>query len=156
MPGFRSLPFVAHVGIGVADLNAALQWYAKVFDFTVTSPSTTVKAGVSNVGRQARNVLGHRFLEVKIGIVSDTRGVGLEFFETIDPHHERKSDPVEYWRSGTFHIALHVDNIHEGAARVVAAGGRQTSEIWQNHAVGYGEMVYLEDPWGTVVELQSG
>ena len=40
-------------------------------------------------------------------------GVGFEIFQLIDPPHERKTQSLEYWKNGFFHICVTDPNVEE-------------------------------------------
>ncbi|RRD45870.1 VOC family protein [Tessaracoccus sp. OH4464_COT-324] len=53
------------------------------------------------------------------------------------------------------HVGFTAPDIHDAARRIVAAGGRARTEVLTvDPERGY-SIVYLEDPWGTVLELCS-
>jgi catechol 2,3-dioxygenase-like lactoylglutathione lyase family enzyme len=142
-----------HVGIGVADIAAAVAWYGEVFGFRLVRGPFEV---CSNVDEQARDVLGPSFRHMWMAHMATADGIGIELFQLIDPPHERREPALEYWRSGVFHIAFTTDDVAALANRVVDHGGRQRSAVWHNqlpHPTK--KMVYLEDPWGTIIELYS-
>ncbi|MCY4541844.1 MAG: hypothetical protein OXB95_05550 [Rhodobacteraceae bacterium] len=87
-------------------------------------------------------------------IMSD--GVRLEIFEMVNPPHEAREPPLEYWKSGTFHFCITALDIDKTLKRVVELGGNQTSICWQQYPSDPGKrMVYCADPWGTVIALHS-
>jgi hypothetical protein len=55
-----------------------------------------------------------------------------------------------------FHISVTTKDIEGAARRVVENGGRQRSRMWPNRPPHPAKrMVYLEDPWGTIIELYT-
>ncbi len=145
-----------HVGVGVADIEAAVAWYGKVFGLRLVRGPFEVRSDMEPGGEQARDVLGPHFRRMRMAHMTTADGVGIELFQLIDPPHERREPTLEYWKSGVFHIALTTDDIATTARRVVEHGGRQRSAIWHNQPPHPTKrMVYLEDPWGTIIELYS-
>lgn len=145
-----------HVGIGVADIVAAVAWYGEVFGLRLLRAPFEVRSDMEPGGEQARDVLGEHFRHMRMAHMATADGVGIELFQLIDPPHERREPALEYWKSGVFHVALTTDDIATTARRVVEHGGRQRSAVWHNQPPHPTKrMVYLEDPWGTIIELYS-
>jgi catechol 2,3-dioxygenase-like lactoylglutathione lyase family enzyme len=145
-----------HIGVGVADIDAAVDWYSTVFGFKILRPPFETAAAGGSSGEQAHDVLGPRFRRMRQAFLVSGDGIGIELFELVDPPHERREPSLEYWRSGVFHFCLTAPDIEEVTARVVAHGGVQRSRIWPErppHRTR--KMVYLEDPWGTIIELHT-
>ena len=84
--------------------------------------------------------------------------VGIELFEFVDPKYEGPGRPTrfgkDHWvRGGCFHIALTHPDPEALCAQLVAAGGEQ---IGVPAKLSRGIMaVYVQDPWGTVLEVRS-
>ena len=145
-----------HVGIGVADVDAAVGWYARVFGLELVRGPFEVRADLEPGGGQARDVLGPDFRRMRMAHMATGDGVGIELFQLIDPPHERREPALEFWKSGTFHLCLTTEDVEGVTRRVVENGGRQRSRIWPNRPPDpVRRMVYLEDPWGTIIELYS-
>ena len=145
-----------HVGIGVADVDAAVEWYARVFGLELVRAPFEVWADVEPGGEQARDVLGPSFRRMRMAHMATGDGVGIELFQLLDPPHERREQALEFWKSGTFHLCLTAEDVEGTARRVVENGGRQRSRVWPNRRPDPARrMVYLEDPWGTIIELYS-
>lgn len=143
---------INHIGVGVADLDAAIEWYGLVMGFRLISGPVEVRSN----NAQAVNVLGPDFKHMRQAHLVSANGVGLELFQLIDPPHERRPDVVEYWKSGPFHFCVTDPDVPAMVARIVAAGGTQLSEIW-NERDGDPEcrMCYCRDPFGCVIEVYS-
>lgn len=154
MPGLSSRHF-NHVGVGVPDVEAAIEWYRKVFGFRLVSGPNHVQR-TSASGEQARDVLGSSFGEMWQAHMVTADGIGIEFFQLIDPPHERRKDEIEFWRNGIFHFCITDPEIEDAVRRITEAGGKQLSRIWlerppsPNH-----KMVYCADPFGTVIEIYT-
>ena len=82
-------------------------------------------------------------------------GFGVELFEFVDPINEKPDDNFEYWKTGLFHIALTVKNIEEICSKIASSGGKQRSKIWKPWKNKEYKICYCEDPWGTVLEINS-
>lgn len=144
-----------HVGVGVADLDAAIAWYRDVMGFTLVSGPFDVRRDGPN-GAQVADVLGSRFRHMRQAHMASANGVGFELFQLLDPRHERRPDEVEYWRSGFFHICVTDPDIEGLAARIAATGGAQLSQIWHERPpADEFRMCYCRDPFGNVIEIYT-
>lgn len=144
-----------HIGIGVSDIEAAVEWYRSILGFRLVSGPFEVRSDGPH-GTQAVDVLGLDFRHMRQAHMTSANGIGLELFELIDPPHEHRPDVVEYWKSGPFHFCVTHPDVAGLVARIVEAGGRQLSKVW-NERGGGGEylMCYCRDPFGCVVEIYS-
>lgn len=145
-----------HVGVGVADVDAAIDWYRQVFGFKLVREPFEVRHDESPEGEQAVDILGATFRHMRMAHMATGDGVGIELFQLIDPPHERRDPTLQYWRSGVFHFCVTVDDIEAATARLIEHGGRQRSKIWLNAPPDpRRKTVYCEDPWGTIIELYT-
>jgi Glyoxalase/Bleomycin resistance protein/Dioxygenase superfamily len=94
---------INHIGVGVADIRRAVQWYQEVLGFTLLMEPTEVRA---EPGTNARDVLGETFNAMLQAHMVSVNGIGLELFQLLDPPHERREPSLEYWKSGFFHICV--------------------------------------------------
>ena len=86
-------------------------------------------------------------------------GVALEIFEFVDPPYKGPKqrldwNPDTYTQGGFFHICLTVADVEDIASKVVEEGGKQVGEPLDLGPAG-DKSVYLQDPWGNVVEVMS-
>jgi catechol 2,3-dioxygenase-like lactoylglutathione lyase family enzyme len=146
---------VNHVAISVADIDAAIRWYQDVLGFRLFAGPVELSIDDDPRG-QLRDVLGPAFRKVRVAHLATGNGVGFEIFQSIDPPHRRSETPVEFWRSGVFHLCMTDPDIEGLTARIVATGGRQLSKIWTDRppSLDY-RMVYCLDPFGTVIEVYT-
>lgn len=144
-----------HIAIGVSDIDAAIKWYEEVLGYRVfTGPVELTLEGER--AAQLSDVLGPRFRRLRIAHLSTGGGVGLELFESIDPPHERRTEDVEFWKSGTFHFCVTDPDIEGLVERIRASGGRQLSRIWDDRPpLGKFRMAYCQDPFGTLIEIHT-
>ena len=144
-----------HVGVSVPDIDAAIAWYSKLFGFTVIGEPAVVIPDGSHFGNLASNICGERYGGMKIAHMVTGDGSGFELFEFLGPKPERRSDTMEYWKNGFFHIGITDVDVPGKVAEIVANGGVKRSEIWELFP-GEGIFVcYCEDPFGNVVEIMS-
>ena len=135
---------VTHVGIAVADLDRAVEWYSDVLGLEPLGPAGTVTAGEGYAGAVAADVLGcGTFRQAHL---ASANGVALELFEFVERQHR--------WR-GIFHVCVVPPSLEGAAARIAAAGGRRTSRIWHIFPNAPYRTCYCEDPFGNTIELYS-
>jgi catechol 2,3-dioxygenase-like lactoylglutathione lyase family enzyme len=147
---------VNHVGVGVADIERAIDWYRDVLGFTLLQGPLQVRADPGYRANEVRDVLGQDFNEMLQAHMVSVNGVGIELFQLIDPPHQKREPSLEYWKSGWFHICVTDPNIEELAARIAASGGRLRSKIWRiNGSTEEYRMCYCEDPFGNIVEIYT-
>ena len=140
-------PAVAHVGLAVTDLDAAVRWYGDVLGLEPIGPAVEVRAGEGHGGTVAADVFGRRFGRFRQAHLATANGVALELFEFVEP-------PA--WTKGLFHICLTSRAIEELAESVAASGGRmRTSRVWEIFPGEPYRTCYCEDPFGNVIELYS-
>ena len=143
-----------HIGIAVPDIAAAIDWYSDVLGYRVFAGPVLLDLAADSRG-QLKDVLGPRFRKLKIAHLSTGSGIGIELFEPIDPPFEGPTENVEFWRGGPFHICVTDPDIETLIARVVAKGGRQLSQIWDDRPPHNMRMVYCQDPFGTLIEIHT-
>ena len=146
-----------HIGVGVSDLDQAINWYREVFGFTLLREPFEVSAGDGSYsGRQAANVLGSQFRHMRMAHLSSANGVGIELFQLLDPPHERRTPSLEFWKNGFFHICVTDRDVETAVARIVENGGKQLSGIWAVEPQSKGHKIcYCEDIFGNIIEIYS-
>ena len=145
-----------HVGIGVGDIHRAVAFYRDAFGCRLLGDVFCVTSDGPG-GEEAVDVLSSRpFRSMKMANLATIDGFGFELFQLLDPPHEPRDPPLEYWKSGTFHFCLTAPNIDATLQRILDLGGRQISRSWQRDPNDASKrMVYCTDPWGTVIELYT-
>lgn len=151
-PALRAL---AHVGMTVANLDAAVAWYRDVLGFDVIAGPLTLRSDDGHAGRVAADVFGADFGALRQAHLAGAGGTGLEIFEFVQPATESHR-AFEYWRTGFTHICV-VDTDPEAlVAQIQRTGGRLRSErVWEIFPGEPFRMAYCEDPFGNVVEVYS-
>jgi catechol 2,3-dioxygenase-like lactoylglutathione lyase family enzyme len=144
-----------HVAVSVPDIDAAMAWYEKVFGFTVLAAPAEVLPDGTHFGNLAGDICGERFGGMKIAHMVTGDGIGFELFQFLGPVPERRSDTMEYWKNGFFHIAITDPDVEAKVAEIVAAGGLQRSRIWTLIPEEDIKVCYCEDPYGNVIEIIS-
>ena len=135
-----------------------MKWYQELLGFEVLSP-------VRHFNRRDHpDVFTSIFIsypetmrELKFAIMTSGNGVGIELFQFVDPAPRPRDESFEYARTGVFHICVTDPDPEALLERVVGAGGKQIGG-WMDYSryglVGH-KGVYLQDPWGNVVEVMS-
>lgn len=141
---------INHIGITVADIEGAVEFYTRAFDLTVLV--APFDASTETEGAERRfDVFGDQWKHMKLAHLANAEGVGFEIFEFVEPPVQVREEGFDYWNSGISHIALTVDDLEGTIARITELGGRARSGI---HDLPSGTRVcYCADPWGTAIEL---
>ena len=145
-----------HVGIGVGDIDHAMAFYRDAFGCQVLGDVFDVTSEGPD-GEEAMDMLGSRpFRLMKMANLATIDGIGFELFQLIDPPHEPRDPPLEYWKSGTFHFCMTAPDFDATLQRILELGGQQISQSRQRDPQDASKrMVYCTDPWGTVIELYT-
>jgi catechol 2,3-dioxygenase-like lactoylglutathione lyase family enzyme len=144
-----------HIGIGVSDIDAAIEWYSSILGYRVFTGPIELTLEADGHGQLA-DVLGPSFRRLKIAHLSSGAGCGIELFESIDPPHQRRTEEIEFHKSGTFHLCVTDPDIEALVDKIAATGGRQLSKIWDDRPPhGKFRMAYCQDPWGTLIEVHT-
>ena len=144
-----------HVGVSVPDIDAAIDWYGRIFGFTVIAEPVEVLPDGSHFGDLASDICGDGFGGMKIAHMVTGDGTGFELFEFIEPKPERREDTMEYWKNGFFHIAITHPDVEAKVAEIVANGGLKRSKVWELFPGEEFKVCYCEDPFGNVLEIIS-
>ncbi len=70
------------VSISVPDINDAINWYKKIFGFTLIRGPETIVADDSIRGLVFKDIFGLDFKEVKVAWLSSGNQVGFEYFNS--------------------------------------------------------------------------
>ena len=147
---------IAHVGVTVPDLDAAIAWYGDVLGFVPSSPPADIRVDDGgHFGTLVGRVFGPRCKHMRAVMLDVGEGAALELFQFVDPPYEQPDDDFAWWRGGIFHFCVIEPDVAGLAERIVAAGGRQLSPV---QAMNEGEpdrFAYCQDPWGIVIEVCS-
>ena len=142
-------PVIDHVGLTVTDLDAAIAWYAELFDLEVVRGPDVIGGSEERV----RDIFGPDVDDFRIAYLGRGDGALLQLFEFVRPRSERRTESFEYWRTGVFHIGFACEDVQAIAGRIEARGGRRRSSV---HGTRPGPVYcYCEDPDGNVIELIS-
>lgn len=144
-----------HVGVSVPDIDAAIDWYSRIFGFVLIAEPAEVRPDGSHFGNLSSNICGGRYGGMKIAHMVTGDGVGFELFEFLEPRPERRDDTMEYWKNGFFHIAITYPDVEAKVAEIVENGGLKRSDVWELIPGQDIRVCYCEDPYGNVIEIIS-
>ena len=144
-----------HVGVSVPDIDAAIDWYQRVFGFVLIAEPVEVRNDGTHFGNLVADICGPEFEAEKIAHMVTGDGTGFELFEFLGPRHERREDTMEYWKNGFFHIGITDVDVHGKVEEIVSNGGIKRSDIWELFPDEGIFVCYCEDPFGNVVEVIS-
>jgi catechol 2,3-dioxygenase-like lactoylglutathione lyase family enzyme len=146
---------VAHLGISVPDIEAAVDWYCKVFGFELMLPIGEVDASAPGpISELCADIFGEGFGGMKLAHLASANNCAVELFQFLDPPYEKDQD-FAYWRGGIFHFAVVASDVERVAHLIEEHGGRRRSmiaPIFEGKPV---KACYCQDPWGTVIEVIS-
>lgn len=147
---------MSHVGVLVSDLPQAVEFYTKALGFEIVMDNTAViEEDKTAIGRMCIAVFGKGFKGFKIAHLVTEDGVGLELFEMKD---RKERHIVDFSKIGIFHFCLQTDDFQGTIDKVKKYGGKARMDIMRYHPEDDSKpykMVYLEDPFGNLIELYS-
>ncbi|MCM3569879.1 VOC family protein [Neobacillus mesonae] len=151
---------LAHIGIGVTNLDKAIEWYQKVLGFNLLyGPIDTLTDDNSLQGNIAADLVGKEIKKFRIAHMSTSNQIGIELFEFVEPRSYRH-EGIEHYKTGQigyFHICVIDPDIEGLVARIKENNGRQRSGIWEmfpESGGGY-KTTYCEDPDGNIIEIYT-
>jgi catechol 2,3-dioxygenase-like lactoylglutathione lyase family enzyme len=148
-------PSVAHVGVSVPDVAAAVVFYTGALDMEVLVPPTTVPRATGHVGRFLEAFFPG-FRGMRAARVITREGVAMELFEwATGDAPGSPTPPAHHAGPGYFHVAFVDPDVEGRVQRIVAAGGRRRTDTWQVWPDLPFRACYCEDPFGNIVEVIS-
>ena len=141
-----------HTNIIARDWQALAQFYQVVFGCLAVPPKRELSGDWLDKGtgvKDARFAGAHLRLP---GHGSD--GPTLEIYQYSQ---SEPKPPAAANREGIMHLAFEVDDVAEATNEVLRNGGNKLGEITSSEVEGVGLLtfVYLTDPEGNIIELQS-
>lgn len=141
-----------HTNIAARDWKNLSQFYINVFDCRIKPPERRLSGewldrgtGLSNAQLEGVHLLlpGH-----------GESGPTLEIFSYSDT---RENKPIMANHTGFTHIAFEVGDVTRTFDKALKNGAGQLGEITEKEIPGVGwlKFVYLRDPEGNIVEIQS-
>ena len=145
----------SHIGLSVPNIYEAMDFYSSVMGWYITMPVTTTKEEHRTpMSCMYQELFGPGYKEFKIAHLSTGDRIGIELFEFPDNDGCRKSFMPH--KTGVFHYCVQDSDVEGLVQRILKAGGKQRSAIiyYYPEKSPY-RMVYMEDPFGNVVEIYS-
>ncbi len=141
-----------HTNIIARDWRALAHFYQDVLGCTLAGPERDLRGewlakgtGVANAHLRGAHLLlpGH-----------GEEGPTLEIYQYA-PNEGRAATAAN--REGLMHLAFEVEDVEAATAEVLARGGSRVGDITSSEVEGAGivTFVYLADPEGNIIELQS-
>ncbi len=147
-------PFTApHVGLTVPDVEAAIDWYTGTLDLRLLVGPLDVPEDGSPLGLVAEQIYGAGFGGFRFAHLATPDDIGVELFQFA--RRPERAAHFDYWEPGFNHLGLTAPDMEGAVERILQAGGRaRTAVLTIDADQGY-RLAYLEDPWGSVIELCS-
>jgi catechol 2,3-dioxygenase-like lactoylglutathione lyase family enzyme len=155
MDPIRSSTSINHIAISVPDLEKGLKWYQEVMGFTIVRGPIELTSDDIHVGKALKNIFGPKFKKLRIVWMSSANNIGVEIFQFIQPKQLVEKKQIEYWTGGVIHIAVTERNIEDLLSKVIKAGGKQISKIWELDPKKHHKLVFCSDPFGNIIEIYS-
>lgn len=148
---------VAHIGITVPDIDAAIKWYEDVLGFRLIGGGEVDLHDGSHFAQLCTDVFGADTGQntLRLAHLSTANGAALELFEYVDPPTEIPENNFVYRRAGINHFCVIDPDVAGLARRIEETGGKQRSKVWSLFEGQPYELVYCQDPWGTIIEIYS-
>lgn len=157
----------SHIGIGVPDLEAAIEFYTKAFGwYLLVGPITYIEDRDKDrpIGQILNRALGEGWKRLDMARLAtgDRLGVELQQFgrESLltPPDRDARSNQshTDHSAIGVSHICVQDPDIAGLLERVVDLGGKQLMPIMEFFPPDKPfSLVYCEDPFGNVIEIDS-
>jgi catechol 2,3-dioxygenase-like lactoylglutathione lyase family enzyme len=141
-----------HTNMIARDWRALARFYQRVFGCVVVPPERHLSGAWLDKGTGVRNA---SFSGVHLRLP----GHGQDG-PTLEIYQYERNEPrpaIAANRQGIGHIAFEVDDVEEAMAEVLTHGGSKVGDITSSEVEGVGALafVYLADPEGNIIELQS-
>lgn len=149
---------IAHIGITIPDIEAAIAWYEDVLGFRAIGPIGEVDlTDGSHFAQLCTDVFGPNPDQktLRLAHISSANGTALELFEYVDPPTEIPENNFVYRQAGINHFCVIDPDVTGLARRIEETGGKQRSKVWPLFDGQPYELAYCQDPWGTIIEIYS-
>lgn len=127
---------IDHVGLNVADLDAQVEWYTKVFGFTTAREFEVAPIGLRGI------------------FLVDAHGFAIELLQKQGSlRNFRASNVAEgAMNQGFGHLCYRVDDVAAMNALMLEHGATQIMPVQESPEPGV-TMAYLADPEGNLIEI---
>jgi lactoylglutathione lyase len=127
---------IDHVGLNVANLDAAAEWYAKAFGFHSAKPFTVEPLNLRGL------------------FMTNDDGVGIELLERAgsQPGLQAESVPEALLTRGFSHLCFRVAEVQPVHDHLLAIGAKEIMSVRPAPEPGV-IMSYVADPEGNLIEI---
>jgi catechol 2,3-dioxygenase-like lactoylglutathione lyase family enzyme len=138
---------LAHLGVAVEDLDAAVRFYRSALGWELWRGPLTIDAGP-----QEHDVLGRGVRRFRQAHVAPPGGAPLlELFEFLP----RRPLAGDRWRPGIFHLCV-IDADAVGRVEAIErAGGQRLSALWPHRPGAATALCYCAAPDGQLIEVAT-
>jgi catechol 2,3-dioxygenase-like lactoylglutathione lyase family enzyme len=141
-----------HTNIVARDWQVLSRFYCDVFGCVLVPPERNLAGEWLDKGTGVKNA-AFAGAHLRLPVWRD-RGPTLEIYQYR--HNEPRSATAAN-REGIMHIAFEVDDVQKATEEVLKNGGSKVGEITSTEVKGVGFLtfVYVADPEGNIIELQT-
>lgn len=141
-----------HTNIVANDCRKLAEFYKTVFDCKTVPPGRELK------GRWLDEGTGISGVEIKgVHLLLPGWGKDSPTLEIFQYNKKVKGGEKKINRLGLAHLSFMVDNIHDTLRKVIVNGGVQIGKLTSKEIENVGTItfVYVSDPEGNIIELQT-
>lgn len=142
---------LAHVGLTVPDVEAAVEWYREVLGFDVIAAPETFEPDDDHAGELLTEALG-AFERVTIAHLETASGVAVEFLSFAATGTQADLTPR---RAGWAHLCVVDEDVAGLAARIDDHGGDHYAAVREVFPGEPYRLTYCRDPFGNRIEIYS-
>jgi catechol 2,3-dioxygenase-like lactoylglutathione lyase family enzyme len=147
-------PTIAHVGLSVPDIDAAIDFYVHALGMRLLVPATDVPLTQDHSGNFLEAFFPG-FQGMRAARVLAEGDVAIEFFQWLDEVDPAIRVHRDHRARGYFHVAIVDPDVEGRVSMIMAAGGRRRTATWQVWPDRPFLACYCEDPFGNIVEVIS-
>ncbi|WKY43908.1 VOC family protein [Eubacteriaceae bacterium ES2] len=140
-----------HLGISVADIDKAVEFYREVFGWKPLFDPMQVKR-MPPMTDFTDTIYGDDWGSFRMCSMATENGIDVELLE-FEGNYSPKSS-LEYRRLGVFHFGIATTDAKALLSKIEEHGGKQYSDYSTRQlAEGKRDIVFIEDPFGNVIEI---
>jgi len=141
-----------HTNIIAKDWRSLAKFYQDVFGCEFVPPERDLQGEWLSRGTGVSNA---HFTGAHLRLPGHGEsGPTLEIYQYME---NKPRSPVAANREGIMHLAFEVDDLQQAVADVLSHGGSKVGDIASSEVSGVGTLafIYLADPEGNIIELQT-